>query len=603
MNRISDITREINPRSRAGLILSLAATLFVSLAGLSARAQGGFDPTIQTPELLLNEARTVYLGNLARHDNGVPPLRWNLQLTRAARWYSWDSTENRPPGFCGHQDTNGNWPGHRAAAFGYRGFAGAENAFCGYVTPDYAIEGWMNSADHRANLLDPGSREIGLGYYRRASDGRGYVTQDFGVDAVYAPVIIENEAITTTSPAVNLYIYDRLASGGFAGMSAATEMMVSNNPCFSGASWEPYAANKAWMLDGGQGWRSVYVKTRDAFSRTMTVSDTIYLGANVPLNELGDAQLSTTQPQVTLRNLNGGGLPMVQFSLGWLADDTFPTFGKLWGNGERVDDPSAWGGTAFRLYPGAGESSAWVWDTGFIKGVPMVAYFRLKVNDNTSAGEVARVIVEGGNVEYGPLRLRGVDFAAPGQYQEFALNFTFNDHPNHPFLIFQFWGSGNADVFVDVVSIFTAPQPLSPTMTWPVPGGNYRGQSVWVRYTDGVRFSAIGEASTASPALSVSPASLAFVAIRNGNLPMPATLNVTQGCGNADWQASADAPWLQLERSGNALWVSVNPSGLNAGIHTGAVTISAAGAPPVMVPVRLTLFDVAHSVYVPLAQR
>lgn len=564
---------------------------------------GGFDPTIQTPELLLNEARTIYLGNLARRDNGVPPLRWNLQLTRAARWYSWDSTENRPPGFCGHQDTNGNWPNYRAAAFGYRGWAGAENAFCGYVTPDYAIEGWMNSPGHRANLLDPGSREIGLGYYRRASDGRGYVTQDFGVDAVYAPVIIENEAVTTTSPAVNLYIYDRLTSGGFAGMSAATEMMVSNNACFLGASWEPYAANKAWMLDGGQGWRSVYVKTRDAFSRTLTVSDTIYLGANVPLNELGDAQLSTTQPQVTLRNLDGGSLPMVQFSLGWLADDTFPTFSKLWGNGERVNDPSAWGGTAFRLYPGAGESSAWVWDTGFIKGVPMVAYFRLKVNDNTSAGEVARVVVKGGDVEYGPLRLRGVDFAASGQYQEFALNFTYNDHPEHPFLIFQFWGSGNADVFADVVSIFTAPQPLSPTMTWPVPGGNYRGQSMWVRYTDGARFSAIGEASTASPTLSVSPASLAFVAIRNGNPSVPATLNVTQGCGNADWQAGADAPWLQLERSRDVLRVSANPSGLSAGAHLGMVTISAAGALPVTVPVQLTVFDVVHSVYVPLTQQ
>lgn len=45
----------------------------------------------------------------------------------------------------------------------------------------------MNSPGHRANLLDPNSREIGLGYYLRESDRRGYVVQDFGADVVYPP--------------------------------------------------------------------------------------------------------------------------------------------------------------------------------------------------------------------------------------------------------------------------------------------------------------------------------------------------------------------------------------------------------------------------------
>ena len=359
--------------------------LIVFLSASSVRAQDGFDPTVQTPALLYNEARAVYLGNLARHDNGVPPLRWNLQLTHAARWFSWDSTVNRPSGFCGHQDTQGHWPDYRAAAYGYLGSAGAENAYCGYLSPEDAIQGWMNSSGHRANLLDPNSREIGLGYYRRESDGRGYVTQDFGNDSVYAPVVIENEAISTTSPNVDLYLYDRSTEGGFAGQGAATQMMVSNDACFSGASWEPYAADKAWTLAAGDGWRGVYVKTRDVFSRTLMVSDTIYQGANVPLDELGPAQMSTTQSQVTVDNLVNTGLPQVQFSLGWLADDTFGTFNKWWGNGERVNDPAAWGGTSFRLYPGDGESFAWVYDTTFIKDTPLTAYFRLKVNDNTSS--------------------------------------------------------------------------------------------------------------------------------------------------------------------------------------------------------------------------
>lgn len=576
---------------------------------LSLPAWAGEAPLIlaQTPELLYNEAQTVYLGNLARRANGVPPLRWNAQLTEAARWFSWDSVENRPDPYCGHQDTQGKWPSDRIVTFGYKGYGGAENCFCGYVTPQYAINGWMNSSGHRANLLDPNSREIGLGYYRRVGDGRGYVTQDFGQDPVYPPVIIENEAVSVTSPAVNLYIYDRAAGGGFAAMGPATQMMVSNDACFTGAAWEPYAAEKAWTLEAGEGWRSVYVKTRDAFNRTSTVSDTIYVGANVPLDELGAAQMSTTQSHVTLYGLEGGSLAQMQFSLGWLADDTFPTFSKWWGNGERVNDSAAWGGTAFRLYPGDGESFAWVWTTEFIKDVPLVAYFRLKVNDNTSTGEVARISVKGGGTEYGPISLRGTDFVAANQYQEFPLAFAYNTNPNDVFLIFQFWRSGSADVYVDSVSIFTAPQPVSSTITWNVPGGNYRGQGVWVRYTNGAnQFSAIAEAMTRLPSLSVSPTTLDLLAARNGNPPPASTVRVTRACGAFDWQVSSNVPWLQTQVSGDLIQVSVNQAGLDNGVYTGTLTVSAVGMSgvlPVSVRVKLIVAEQLYWAYLPLVVR
>jgi uncharacterized protein YkwD len=586
--------------------LVLSFSLILLLAAYSVRAQAGYDPSVQTPALLQDEARAVYLGNLARRANGVPPLRWNRQLTQAARWFSWDSTENRTAGFCGHQDTKGNWPDARALTFGYLGGAGSENAFCGYVTPEDAIQGWMGSSGHRDNLLAPGSREIGLGYYRRASDGRGYVTQDFGSDPVYAPVIIENEALSTMTPNINLYIYDRASNGGFAGLGAAAQMMVSNDICFSGSAWEPYLTNKTWTLNTTPGWDSVYVKTRDVFNRTLTVSDNIYLGSVAPLNELASAQLSTTQSQVTLYNLDGKGLPQVQFSLGWLADDTFGTFDKLWGDGERLSDPAAWGGTAYRLYPGNMESSAWVWDTTFIKDTPLVAYFRLKVNDNTSTSEVARVSVKGGDTEYGPLSLRGTDFIASDQYQEFPLNFTFNSTLDDAFLIFQFWQSGSADVYVDAVSIFSMPQAITSPLTWQVPGGNYRGQGVWARYTNGSQFSAITEAVTYPAALHVSPSALTFLAVQNGSLPPALTVKITQDCASFDWKAGDDASWLQTQKVGSTLRVAVDQSGLGNGLYSGTVTISALDTSallPVSVPVQLIVVDNLFPLYLPLIQR
>ena len=581
------------------------ALLLVSLS--LAPAQTVLGQFSQSAALVYDEARAVYLGNLARAQQGVPPLRWNRQLTQAARWFAWDSVENRPTPYCGHTDTKGHNADWRAAAFGYPGFAGAENAYCSYMTPEQAIADWMASPPHRANLLDPNSREVGLGYYLRQSDSRGYVVQDFGHDPAYPPVIIENEAITTTSTTVGLYIYNREPRGGFAGIGPAVQMMLAHGPCFADAAWQAYTAHQAWSLEGGQGWRDVYVKTRDVLSRSVVVSDTIYLGDNVPLEELGLAQTSTTQPQVTLYELDGGGLPSVQLSLGWQADDIFDTFKLWWGNGERVSDPAAWGGSAFRLRPGSGESFAWVWTTDFFKGSPMVAYFRLKVSDNTSGSEVARVSVKGGGIEYGPLHLKGTDFAQANHYQEFALPFTFHASPDDPFLIFNFWRSGSADVVVDVVTIFTASQPASSPLTWSVPGGNYRGQGVWVRYADaGGIFSPIHEASLAPAQLSVAPRALTILAALNEPPPPPRRLAVRMGCGSAGWTASDDADWLHWQIDHEDLLVSVDYDGLTVGRYLATLTLEPVGGQdlqPVTVLVTLVVVEQLQRDYLPLIWR
>ncbi len=278
--------------------LWIIVAVLCALTGSAVMGQSNPAGTQQTPELMLDEARLVHLGNLERHARGIPPLRWNRQLTDAARWYSWDSTENRPAGFCGDsgvEDTAGRRPADLARAFGYLGLAGSRNMECRYIKPDDIAQIWRRDPISRINLLSPRVREIGVGYYRR-SDGRGYVTLDFGVDPAYAPVVIENEAITTLTPNVNLYIYDRSPGGGFASLGAATHMMISNSPCFTGATWEPYAANRSWTLESGEGWRQVYVKTRDVFGRTLTVSDTIYLGAHAPLDEISPMSSSGNPP-------------------------------------------------------------------------------------------------------------------------------------------------------------------------------------------------------------------------------------------------------------------------------------------------------------------
>lgn len=585
--------------SLSALLLCLVLVLLLIPGG---QVVGG------SSNLAYEEAQTVYLGNLARRDAGVPPLRWNTQLTEAARWFAWDSVENRPEPYCGHQDTNGQWPGDRAWNFGYRGSAGAENAFCGYVTPEQAIAGWLDSPGHRANLLNPDHQEIGLGYYRRDSDGRGYVAQKFGMDAVAPPVIIDNEAISTTDTAVELYIHHHDSAGSIQTMGTAVQMRLGHEPCLDGVTWEPYVAEKPWTLPAGEGWRTVYVQSRDALDRTVVVSDTIYLGQNVPLNEIGLGQTAGNQTTVTLYGLDASGWPEFQLSPGWVMDDSFDTFTLWWGNGQSVNDANARGGTAFRLEPGAGESFAWVWTTAFIKEQPMVAYFRLKVNDNSAATEVARISVEGGGVEYGPLALAGTDFDAADVYQEFALPFTFRDNPDEVFLTFNFWRSGGAQVYVDGVTIFTAGQPVTSPYTWQIPGENYRGQGIWVRYHDDHgHFSDIQPADLGLGRLQTWPASLTLLAGLTGAPPPTAVILVQHGaCFTGQWQAQANVPWLVLQPELDRIQVLPDLTGLETGVYAGEIVVEAVGntaVPPVTIPVTLTVVEMLRQVFLPVIQR
>lgn len=56
----------------------------------------------------------------------------------------------------------------------------------------------------------------------------------------------------------------------------ATQMIISNDSGFAGASWETYATNKSWTLTSGDGVKTVYAKFRDtALNMSTAVSDTI----------------------------------------------------------------------------------------------------------------------------------------------------------------------------------------------------------------------------------------------------------------------------------------------------------------------------------------
>jgi glucose/arabinose dehydrogenase len=98
------------------------------------------------------------------------------------------------------------------------------------------------------------------------------------------------------------------------------------------------------------------------------------------------------------------------------------------------------------------------------------------------------------------------------------------------------------------------------------------------------------------PALSVTPASLAFSAVEGGAAPADKSLAIANtGGGTLSFTTSDDAAWLSASpASGTApasVTVSVNPAGLTRGTYSGSVRVEAAGAggSPATIPVTLTV--------------
>ena len=126
---------------------------------------------------LVNNARA------APHDCGstaypaAAPLAWNCQLEDAALGHSASMAEND---FFSHTGLDGSSPGDRISATGYVWRTYGENIAAGYGDAQAAMDGWMASAGHCANLMSARFTEMGAGMASDSASTYGlYWTQDF----------------------------------------------------------------------------------------------------------------------------------------------------------------------------------------------------------------------------------------------------------------------------------------------------------------------------------------------------------------------------------------------------------------------------------------
>ncbi|WP_211334741.1 CAP domain-containing protein [Desulfosoma caldarium] len=124
------------------------------------------------------EWQTAALVNVERRAYGLKELDWDDGLFRAARGHSDDMATQD---YFGHIGLDGSTPGDRITEAGYKWNTYGESIAAGFTTPEAIMEAWMNSAGHRAYILNGTFCDIGVGYaYAPGTTYEHYWTQNFG---------------------------------------------------------------------------------------------------------------------------------------------------------------------------------------------------------------------------------------------------------------------------------------------------------------------------------------------------------------------------------------------------------------------------------------
>jgi uncharacterized protein YkwD len=167
------------------------AVAFAALVGGLAAPSGRSAGAQHGATLARLESSVLAQLNAVRAQHGLQALRLNARLGSAAAQHS---SEMGSSGYFEHESLDGSAFWKRVARWygsgGYRYWSVGENLL--WSSPDVdapgALDLWMHSPEHRANILDPRWREIGISAQHFASAPGAYkglevtiITTDFGV--------------------------------------------------------------------------------------------------------------------------------------------------------------------------------------------------------------------------------------------------------------------------------------------------------------------------------------------------------------------------------------------------------------------------------------
>jgi uncharacterized protein YkwD len=180
------IVRPTAPRSTEGQTARPAKTAGTTTATPTKSRSSSPTPS-DTPESPTSgggtntqERQVLEYTNQIREQQGCGPLRLDSALVEAAGKHASDMVRRH---YLDHTNPDGQDPGDRMAAAGYRGTSWGENIAAGYDSAQKVVAAWMQSDGHRKNILNCRFTSIGIGYdpgQVRPDWGPGSWVQDFG---------------------------------------------------------------------------------------------------------------------------------------------------------------------------------------------------------------------------------------------------------------------------------------------------------------------------------------------------------------------------------------------------------------------------------------
>jgi hypothetical protein len=154
------------------IALLFVAQFFVSWGNRRAPSVLGISANISSNDLLR-------VTNQDRYDNGLPPLRLDNELMQAAAGKAEDMFTND---YWAHISPSGVTPWDFIKNAGYSYLYAGENLARGYTSADSVVNAWMNSPEHRANMLSPHYADVGFAVQTGTLTGNDtvLVVEEFG---------------------------------------------------------------------------------------------------------------------------------------------------------------------------------------------------------------------------------------------------------------------------------------------------------------------------------------------------------------------------------------------------------------------------------------
>ncbi|MFI7540472.1 CAP domain-containing protein [Actinoplanes sp. NPDC049599] len=121
------------------------------------------------------QQQALTLVNESRRRGGCDNLAVDRRLIVAANRHA---AEMARRGYFAHEDSRGERAGDRVQDAGYQWSRYGENIARGQDSVAEVVTGWLNSPEHRANIMDCDLREVGVGL-AFAADRTPYWVQDF----------------------------------------------------------------------------------------------------------------------------------------------------------------------------------------------------------------------------------------------------------------------------------------------------------------------------------------------------------------------------------------------------------------------------------------